>query len=163
MALVLNLTLISWLHPYYVSVTELKKVGAKDWQLSVKVFADNMEDELKKVDGQYCDLLNEKKSKENEGRLEKYISNYLKIKVNGKLIAFKLIGFEKEEEAIWCYLEGELKEEPLKSGKMKVDVENRLLYEHLDKQVNIMEVRIGEEMKNSKVTYPESKISFEFQ
>ena len=160
MALGLNLTLISWLHPYYVSVTELKKVGAKDWQLSVKVFADNMEDELKKVDGQYCDLLNEKKSKENEGRLEKYISNYLKIKVNGKLITFKLIGFEKEEEAIWCYLEGELK---LDNEKIVVEAENRLLYESLEKQVNIMEVRIGEEMKNSKVTYPESKISFEFQ
>lgn len=154
------LLFLSWMHPYYVSVTELKKGKAEDWQLSVKVFSDNMEDELKKVDGIYCNLLDEEKKKENEERLEKYISGHVKIKINGKLITFRLLGYEKEEEAIWCYLEGELK---LDKEKIVVEVDNKLLYEHLDKQVNIMEVRIGKELRNGKVTYPESKISFQFQ
>lgn len=142
-----------------MSVTELKKVNEEEWALSVKVFTDNMEDALEKSEGKACDLLNEKKKPENEERLSRYIEKNLRIKVNGKGIDFKLLGYEREEEAIWCYFEGRQK---LEGKKLLIEAENSLLYGYLAEQLNIFQVESGGIRKSVKVTNPEKKIRIEF-
>jgi|ERR1700741_19400 len=147
-----------FVHPYYVSVTELKHDAAKKTlQMSCKMFTDNIETALKKINNKNVDILNPKDKKEVEKLLEAYIAKHLVIFVDGKKIKFTFIGYEKEEEAIWCYLEA------AKISKVKkVIAEDGVLYEYLPDQINMMHVTVNEKRQSNKVSNPEKKMEFAF-
>lgn len=90
--------------------------------------------------------------------LLQYIQSNLKIKINGELKSFDIIGYEKEEDAIWTYLE--IKEDI----KPKiVEIENTLLYKYYSQQINMMHVMVnGGNRQSSKITNPDKQISFTF-
>jgi len=147
-------------HPFYLSVTELKYDSKeKTLQASVKLFINDFEEALKKIYKKPVDLINySKNDKEGINDLIKdYIQNHLSVSVNSKKQTFNLLGFEREAEAIWVYLEAKNCPSP-----KKVDVQTTLLYDFIKTQINIVSCGVNSISKSSKVTNPEKKISFQF-
>ena len=154
----LLLILLSSFHPYYVSVTDLKyNEQEKTLQISCRTFTDNIEDAIEKLYKKQVDILHPKDKKEVDGLLADYLGKHVKIKVNGKWQAASFIGYEKEEEAIWCYLEIKGVETP-----KSLIIENTLLYEYLSQQINMVHIEVKGSKQSSKVTNPEKEIVFGF-
>jgi len=152
------LFLFSAFHPYYVSVTDIKyKETEKTLQISCRTFTDNIETALKKIYNKPVDILHPKDKQEVEKLLFDYINKHLKIKVNGKLQTLIFIGYEKEEEAIWTYLE-------IKNAALPnvITIENTLLYEYLPQQINMVHTEVKGKKQSSKVTNPEKELEFKF-
>lgn len=124
---------------------------------SVKLFTNDIEEALKKLNAKKVDLINDSNKKANEELLKVYIQNRLKLKTDGKTRAFDLIGYEREEDAIWIYLEYK----NLSTFK-KVEIENTLLYDFLDNQINILHFEMNGNKQSSKLNKPEKTLSFEF-
>lgn len=150
--------LFSSFHPYYVSVTEIKyNQQQKAIQISCRTFTDNIEDALRKLYKKQVDVLHPKDKKEAENLLIDYITKHLKIKINGKAQTLSFVGYEKEEEAIWTYIEIKNVELP-----KVVVIENTLLYDYLPQQINMVHVEVNDNKQSSKVTNPESELTFTF-
>ena len=152
------LLLFSAFHPYYISVTDIKyKEKEKSLQISCKLFTNDLENALKKIYKKPIDVLHPKDKAETEKLLFDYISKHLQIKVNGKLQNLVFIGYEKEEEAVWTYLE--VKNVALPKT---MHIENSLLYEYLPQQLNMVHTEMRDKKQSSKVTNPDKVLEFTF-
>jgi hypothetical protein len=155
---VLGWMLLSSFHPYYVSVIDIKyNEQEKTVQISCRTFTDNIEDALRKLYKKQVDVLHPKDKKEVENLLADYINKRVKIKVNGKWQTIQFIGYEKEEEAIWSYIEIKNVELP-----KSVMIENTLLYDYLPQQINMVHIEIKGNKQSSKTTNPEKELIFNF-
>lgn len=143
-------------HPFYLSVTELKyNAPKKTIEVSCKMFTNDFEDALKKTCGKPIDILNPNNKAEVEKVLFEYVKKRLNIAINNKPVSLNYIGYEKEEEAIWTYMEITGCELP-----KTIAIDNKLLYDYLKEQINIVHCEVGTFKESSKVVNPESKISF---
>jgi len=158
-AVILIFFLVSFRHPFYLSVTDLKyNVKEKALQGSLKIFVNDLEGTLKKIKKQTVDLVNIKDTTETETILKNYLTSHISLKVNGKDRPFDLIGFEREEEALWIYVEFKKCELP-----KKVELQNTILFEHLSDQTNIVHISVNSIKKSLKATCPDKNFVFEFQ
>lgn len=151
---------LCFMHPYFVSVADLKyNAKSKTIEAAVKININDFEQALHKLYDKKVDLINSH-GKDRED-LNKLISEYLgerfHLKCNGKDQKFDLMGFEREEEAIWVYLEFKNCETP-----KKVDIQNSILYDYLNHQENLIHFDLNGKKKSSKVSYPEKDLHFEF-
>lgn len=146
-------------HPYFVSTTEINyNLPGKTIEITCRMFTDNLEDALSKSSGKTIDLLHPSDRKAVEQLMKKYINDHLKLKTNGAVYEMEIVGYEKEEDAVWTYLEIKKDINP-----KKIEIENSLLYELLPKQINMVHVSInGSNRKSSKVDNPDTKMIFEY-
>ncbi len=146
-------------HPFYLSVADLK-YNQKDRVLegSVKIFTNDLEAALKKRFSRTIDLINIKDTAATKKILGDYLNQHFRFIDGPAKKDFHLLGFEREEEAIWLYLESEKMEKP-----KRCVIENSILYDHIKEQMNIVHLEVGGEKKSYKVTYPEKEMSFEFR
>jgi hypothetical protein len=145
-------------HPFYLGVTEMKYTPKeKAIETTIKLFTNDLEDALQKIYKTKIDLINGKDKASLTIILTDYIKNHLKVKVNGKAVAFDFLGFEQEEEAVWMYTQ--YKNCPVPK---KIEIDNSLLYDYLPSQINIVHLEAGDKKKSSKVTNPEKRLLFEF-
>ena len=145
-------------HPYYVSVVDIKyDAKQSSLQISARMFTNDLEESLKKITKKDIDILNPKNKSEVDSVLFAYIKQRLHISVNSKNQPLQYIGYEKEEESIWVYLEIKKVAKP-----KKFNIETKLLYDYLAGQINIVHAEINGVKKSSKVTNPESKVDFIF-
>lgn len=129
----------------------------KSLSTSVKMFTNDLEEALSKSTGKKVDLINGTNKEELNEWINDYIKKRLIVKVNGQSLGFQFIGFEREEDAIWSYIEYKNCPKP-----KKVIIENSLLYDHINTQINIVHFEISGDKKSSKVTKPEKMLNFEF-
>ncbi len=125
--------------------------------ISVKLFTNDIEEALKKTTTKSIDLLNPKNKAEMETELMNYIKKRLSIMLNNKATTIDFIGYEKEEDAIWAYLE--IKKVGLPKN---IKIDTKLLYDFLPQQSNIIHAEVNGVKKSSKVNNPDSKIEFNF-
>ncbi|HYH14363.1 MAG TPA: DUF6702 family protein, partial [Flavisolibacter sp.] len=93
-------------HPFYVSVTEINhNTKDKALEISCKIFADDMEETLKKNYNTKVDLSNAQQQEQNNKMIADYISKHLTFVVDGKQQKLAFVGYEKESEAVYCYFE----------------------------------------------------------
>lgn len=145
-------------HPFYLGVIDLVyNAKEKSLQGSVKLFTNDLEGALKKVHNNTVDLINVKNKESVTTILYDYLKKHFELKVNGKKINYKLIGFEREEEAVLMYVEFDKSETP-----KKIEVDNTLLHDHLKEQINIVEIEVNNSKKSLKCTNPEKNSKFEF-
>ncbi len=150
--------LFAFKHPFYLSVTDLKyNVKEKALQGSVKLFTNDLEEALKKIHKQTIDLINPKDSAKTGRMLDEYLKKRLLVHINGLAKNYEFLGFEREQEAIWMYIE--IKNCP---PPKKVSFENTLLYDYIKDQSNIMHLEVKGERKSLKVNNPEKQLVFEF-
>lgn len=149
---------MSFKHPFYLGVVDLKyNTKEKNIQGSVKLFSNDFEAALKKIYKQPVDLINSKDKDETEKIIADYILKHFLLKVNGQPKSFTVIGFEKEEEAIFTYIEFKNCALP-----KTIDIETTLLYDYLKEQMNIVHFECNGIKKSVKVNNPDKKIVFAF-
>jgi hypothetical protein len=119
------------------------------------MFTSDIEDALKRTTKKNIDILNPKDKKEIEKALFDYINKRLSINLNGKNQTLKFIGYEKEDDVIWSYLEIE---NCMKPNNFVVN--NTLLYDFLKEQINIVEIDVDGKKQSSKISNPKKEIKF---
>lgn len=144
------------MHPYYVSVTEIEyKPAEKEVQIAGKLFIDDLEFALQKEFTTKVAILSEADKKRNEALLNTFFQKHLKISIDGKQAVFQLIGFDREEEAIWTYF-------VIKNvTQLKTaTVINDLLYNQRQDQINIIHFINNGNRKSHRLTYPDTQVTF---
>lgn len=145
-------------HPFFVSVTEVNHNAAeKTMEVSCKVFFDDMEAVLKQNYKTVADLSKPEQQKQNDQLLAHYLARHLSVTVNGKAIALKYLGYEKESESVFCYLEG--------SGVnavQSVDIKTDLLHDFTPQQINIVHCIVGGRRQSTKLDFPNKQASFKY-
>jgi len=154
--IVVLFSLFSFAHPFFVSMTELiYNQKEKSLEISVRIFTDDLEKELANDCHCKVDLIQKEKHGEMEPILQKYLNKTLKISPNGKPSTFRFVGFEKEEESIWSYLEinniNEIN---------TLQVENKILHNTQKKQSNLIRLKNKDFDKTVQLSYPESSARF---
>lgn len=143
-------------HPFYLSVTDIKyNEKNKSLEIACKMFTNDLEGALKKTTGKKIDIINPKDKKEVEKILYDYINKRFNLILNGKPTTLKYIGYEKEEDVIWTYMEIEKCEKP-----KLVTINTSLLYDFIKDQINLVSLEVGGNKQSSKVTNPSKEIKF---
>jgi hypothetical protein len=143
-------------HPFYLSVTDIKyNEKNRSLEIACKMFTNDLEGALKKTTGKKVDILNPKDKKEIEKILFDYINKRLIIDLNGKRRTLKFIGYEKEDDVIWTYMEIEKCERP-----KQVHITTSLLYDFLKEQINLVSLEVAGNKQSSKVSNPDKEIKF---
>lgn len=147
-----------FLHPFYVSVTEIRhNVKNKTVEVSSRLFFDDFEAALER---QYHDKLNILKPAD-KNKADKMISAYIKkhllISIDGRPADLQYVGYEIEEDGAWCYFEIK--------GVDKADnisVVNNILFEEHASQINMLHVIVNGQRKSTKLDNPQSRAVFKF-
>lgn len=144
-------------HPFYLSVTEINyDTKQSDLQISVRIFTDDLENTLRNSSSTKIDLLNKDKYQEMSKLVNQYVHSKFNIKIDGKEIIYKWLGYERDEDAIWIYFESSKLPKP-----SKIEVDNKLLYELYDEQMNIVKVNIAGKKQSSKLNNPNFRFVFD--
>ena len=145
-------------HPFYVSVTEIRHNAAQqELEVSCRIFADDLEAALRAANKTTVDIMHPANRKAVDGFINNYLQQHLHIMVDGKPVTLKYLGYQIEEEAAWCFLEA--KQVP---SVKKVHITNDILYSQHESQINMMHVIVKEERKSTKLDNPEKEADFEF-
>ena len=145
-------------HPYYISVIDIKhNAPQKSLQISIRFFTNDLEDALDKLNHKKIDVLNPKNKVEIDSIVFRYIKQRLTISINSKIQSLQFVGYEREDESVWAYLEIKKVNVP-----KTLLINTKLLYDYLPTQVNIIHAEVNGNKKSSKVTNPDSKVEFSF-
>lgn len=140
------------LHPFHVSVVEINHNAAdKTFEISCKIFTDDFEKVLAQNYKTKVDLINPPDKKAMDTLVKKYISSHLSILADGKPVRFTYLGFERESEAVYSYVQAD----NLPSVK-KIEITNKLMHDLFTDQINLMHVTVGGNRKSTKLDYPGS-------
>lgn len=121
-------------HPFFLSVTEIE-VKENIAQISIKVFTDDFENELKFTENNYIYLNTPNELSTAEKFINNYIINHFKMYVNNKPVLLTYVGKEFEGNATWIYLES-TKIKSLKTLK----IENKIMLNTIENQKNIINI-----------------------
>ena len=144
----------SFRHPFFISVTEIRvDEGKPGMSVSCKLFTDDFQQALHVLYKVKLDL--SKPDTTQNKWIEKYIREHLKIVSGKQQIQLKLIGYEIEEEACWCYLETN----SLIAGQQLV-VTNTLLYDFIESQTNLIHYYLNNKRSSFKLVNPENTAIF---
>jgi len=150
--------LFTVLHPFYVSVTEIKHDAAtNELQISSRIFADDLENVLKKQSRQAVDIIHPVNRGRTDSLVADYVNKHLVITVDGKTLKLHYIGYKIEEEAAWCFLEVE-NIKPFKQVHVKDDI----LYSEHPNQINMIHVILHDQRKSTKLDNPNSNADIAF-
>ncbi|MEJ7736529.1 MAG: DUF6702 family protein [Chitinophagaceae bacterium] len=145
-------------HPFFVSVTELNHNQAENTlEISCKMFADDFENALKAKHKTGVDITHPKDPRQADKLVFEYIQKHLQIKVNEKPVNLEYIGFEKESEAVWCYMQ--VKDI---SRIRKLEIMNNLLYEMYNTQIGIIHASAGGQRKSTRLNFPDTSATFQW-
>jgi hypothetical protein len=146
------------LHPFYISVFELNHNSKeRTIEITAKIFADDFEEVLKKNYNTIVDFSKEAQKAAFEKMMAEYLSKNLLLSVDGSMVEMNFLGFEKEKESVYCYLEV-----TGVSTVKKISIRNKVLYDHTKDQANIMHVIVGGKRKSMKLDYPKEQADFDF-
>lgn len=145
-------------HPFYVSVTELNHNQQENiLEISCKMFADDFETTIKTQYKTTIDISHPRDTLQAEKLVSDYIQKHLQLKVNGKALSLQFLGYEKESESVWCYLQVSGM-----SQVKKLEITNRLLYEIDKTQMGIVHAVVGGVRKSTRLVNPEAVAMFEW-
>ena len=148
-------------HRYYFSLSEMKvNTDKKTLELSCKLFTDDLEDALMKLNHSKVDLARSQDNKAVQKQVQDYLHERFKIVINGMASTTELIGFETENDVTWFYLEAKVT--VVKTAPVKMKVMNSLLYDFLPEQTNVMHVIWNEKERTEKLVHPDKEVVFEF-
>ncbi|HMK27368.1 MAG TPA: DUF6702 family protein [Chitinophagaceae bacterium] len=146
------------LHPFHVSVVEINHNAAdKTLEISCKIFTDDFEKVLEQNYKAKVDLINPSNKAAMDTLVKKYITSHLFLNADGKPVKLSYVGFERENEAVYGYVEAD----NIVSVK-KIDITNKLMQDLFTDQVNLMHVIVGGNRKSTKLDYPATQASFSF-
>lgn len=145
-------------HPIYVSVAEIEhNAKAQTLQVSYKIFTDDFEKTLRKNTNLKVDLINPKDREKMNILVNAYLQKHFTLKVNGKAVSLRFLGFEEIEEGIYSYLEA-----TNITAVKTIEVFNNVLYDYHPQQMGIFHCKVNGVNKSSKLNNPETGVTFNF-
>src|SRR6187399_1536718 len=146
------------LHPFHVSVVEINHNATdKTLEISCKIFTDDFEKVLAQNYKIKIDLTNPPDRKAMDSVVKKYILSHFAVTVDGKPGPLSYLGFEKDAEAVYSFVQVE----NVPSVK-KVEFTNKLMQDMFTDQVNIVHVIVKGERKSTKLDFPATAAKVEF-
>ena len=146
------------LHPFHVSVVEINHNETdKTLEISCKIFTDDFEKVLAQNYKLKVDLTNPPDRKAMDSVVKKYILSHFSVSVDGKQGSLSYLGFEKENEAVYSYVQVD----NVPSVK-KMEFTDKLMQDMFTDQVNIVHVIVKGERKSTKLDYPATVAKVEF-
>lgn len=137
-------------HPYHVGSVEFNyNSKTKTFEISGRFFMDDLENAVSKKFGKKLYFQDARYKNEMNSALQKYLEDYLKLKVNSKNVKINYIGFEEDHESVEVYLESETVNRPA-----KIETAVSILYNLFDDQMNIVHIIVNGQRKSDKLTYP---------
>jgi hypothetical protein len=161
MITVFVLSIISLIHPFHVSVTDIKyKEEKKSMQISTRIFLDDLELALRSYSGnEKLDIVAQAQTDSVQETLEQYLLEKVKLwDEKGREYSLSYVGSEIEEDVMWCYLEIE-KVKKFKQIKMR----NSLLHEVWSDQENLVHFRAFEQVKSARLVRGEDTATFSWE
>ncbi len=154
----LMIACIHLMHPFFVSMTDINYNGKdKELEVSVRIFADDFENTLRKYHSEKIDILHPADEKQMNDFVFDYIKKNLKLQINGEPVEMSYVGYEQQSESIWTYLEVKNIDKA-----DKVNIVNTLLYDYSNNEINMIHVKVNGAEKTTKLNYPEEKAEFQF-
>ena len=145
-------------HPFYVSVTEIAhNPQSKSLEITCKIFADDLEDILKKNYKTTVNLTSAAQQEQNNRLVADYFTRHLALATDGRPVKLSFVGFEKDSESAYCYFEVSNI-----AALKKLDVSNSILQDLTSEQINIMHVTVNGSRKSYKLNFPNKQASFTF-
>ena len=114
-------------------------------EISCKMFTDDLQNALKQNYKKPVDLNNAKQELENNKLLNDYMLKQFAIVSDSKNVGLKFLGFEVENQSVYCYFEATNITSP-----RKVILTNKILQDYKPEQVNIMHVIVNGNRKSTK-------------
>jgi hypothetical protein len=146
----LLLVVLSFKHPFYVSVTEVEYSSkTKEVGISVKVFPDDLEESLRKFNGNKYDVVQGDK-KIIGPVLDKYIKQHMRILLNGTAKSYQWMGYEIDKESVWMYFS--ITNQP---GVRSIQVQSDLMYTYKQEQTNIIHIKLDDKRESFRLMAPE--------
>lgn len=141
---VLPLFAFTGVHKYYISVTQINYVKeSKSVQIISRIFIDDFESLLRERYDENITLVGEEELQATDLYIERYLSEKLKIKINGKETSLSFIGKEYDVDIMKCYLEIE----DIDSIE-SMEIKNKVLFDLFDDQQNIVKTKINSKQKS---------------
>lgn len=141
---------LSFFHPHHVSTTTIEFNSAdKLLEVSVRLFADDLEKSLTRLSKSKVDVLNKAEYDKSAKLIDRYVSQHLKLEVEGKKVPINFIGFEEEKGNVLAYFEVK---EIISVSTVKV--ENSLLRDTEKVQVNIIQVKANGKTQTASLKHP---------
>ncbi len=149
------MTLFSWLlvvwlavwHPFHVSVCDVEyKPQIHALQVAQRMFSDDLENALNKTYGTSLMLDEESTAALRDSLIQVYVQEHLLFKADGRTLEGRYLGYEFEEDGVWCYIEY-ADVPPFTS----LEVKSTILLEIFDDQDNIIHFKWGEYEKSIKL------------
>ena len=158
LGIVLSSAGLRGVHPFHVSVVEINHNATdKTLEISCKIFTDDFEKVLVQNYKTKVDLINPPDRKAMDSVVKKYIVSHLSVSVDGKPGKLSYLGFEKDGEAVYSYVQVD----NVASVK-KVELTNKLMHDMFTDQVNIMHVIVNGNRKSTQLVYPDTAAKVEF-
>jgi hypothetical protein len=154
----LSTGIVALLHPFFVSVIDINhnpKEGSVE--ISVRAFAEDIEKTVQKYTTKKIDLLSPADAGFLDSQIGSYISQKIRLKVNGQPVVLKYLGHELQKESIWMYLEV-----PKIADLSSLELDCKLLYDFEVNQTNLVNVKSKGVSKSYKLDYPKNVASFSF-
>lgn len=153
-------TLLFFLHPLHVSVTEIEyNEKAKALQIISRIFIDDLETSIRKKTGiDELDILNPKDGLKTEELVGNYLKDHFQIKLDGKEQKTNFLGYEVEDFALICYIEIENVK-----GFKSIQVTNTVITEMYDDQSNLVHVTYKGPIKSMRLMRDKPSDTFTFE
>lgn len=136
--LLLILPLMAAKHDFYVSITTAKwNSQSHTWQVSIKLFKDDVEHALSQRFGKRVRIA--APSEQVDSLLAQWVLTAFTLKQAGHSVAFNFLGREAEPELLWVYLESSPMDRP-----SKLVVGNELLMREFKDQTNLVHLEAGD-------------------
>lgn len=145
-------------HPFYVSVTEIRHNAAQqELEVSCRIFADDFENALKKQYHTSFDIIHPANRRQVDSLIAGYLRRHLQVSTNGKTAALSYMGYQVEEDAVWCFLSAKKIPAP-----KQVQVHNDVLYEAHPTQSHMIHVTVNGTRRSTKLDNPKADATFTF-
>jgi hypothetical protein len=145
-------------HKYYVAVFQIEYAPKKKvLQMTSRIFIDDLEAAFSKKYNKKFYIGDKRELPETGEYIQQYISEKMKVKVNGKAKPVKYLKKEIENDVLVCYYTIEAG-----SGVSSVEVSNATLMDVFPEQQNIVHIKINSNKKSLLLTndQPEGLLDF---
>jgi hypothetical protein len=145
-------------HKFYIGVYQVDyKQDKKEFQITSRVFIDDVEKALETKFKKKLNLATSKENKESEALIVAYFKEKFKISVNNKPQEMILLAKEYEDDVLICYHKISY------SGKIKsLNIYNSILTEQFSEQQNLLHININSNKKSFLFTNSNTKEEIEF-
>ncbi len=91
------------LHPFYISLCDLRyNPTSQKVEMTQKIFWDDLEKGLDNAYQQKVNILKPENPEALNLLIKKYLADKVSISVNGTSLNMNYLGYEVEEDAVWC-------------------------------------------------------------